>query len=81
MQSLTTLGDEFTNYRVFGGSLKKFQPAFARGHHRCAYFFVLDNFLANNLHAKLLVKLASLCNTLHRDAQMIDLKHALLQSS
>src|SRR5215471_7046318 len=80
MESFAALRDEFVDNRIFGGSFQKFQPAFARRHHRSANFFVLDHFLAYDLHAKFLVKLASLGNTLYRDAQMIDLKHASLRS-
>src|SRR5437868_7960605 len=78
MQPLATLGDELGNHGILGSSLEKFQAAFARGHERSSNFLVLDDFLANNFHAKLLVKLASFGDALHRDAQMIDLKHPLL---
>src|SRR5438477_5519108 len=79
METLSALGDELGNDRIRRGPLQKFQAAFA-GRHECSTnFLMFDNFFAYDLHPELLVEFASFSNALHRDAQMINLKHASLR--
>src|SRR6185437_1675189 len=80
VQSFAAFGNKFGDHGVVGSGLQQFKAGFTNRQHRGTDFLVFNDLFADNSQAELLVEAPRAGDALHRDSEMIDFIHAVLQT-